>query len=47
MNYTEEFTYSYLKYVRLLSPLLLEKCTELYNALKDAQDKGHERFTND
>lgn len=25
----------------------LEKCTELYNALKDAQDKGHERFTND
>lgn len=25
----------------------LEKCTELYNALKDAQDKGHDRFTND
>lgn len=25
----------------------LEKCAALYNALKDAQDKGHERFTND
>ncbi|MCH2100773.1 MAG: cytochrome b562 [Planctomycetes bacterium] len=23
----------------------LEKCAELYNALKDAQDKGHDRFT--
>ena len=25
----------------------MEECTKLYNALKDAQDKGHERFTND
>lgn len=25
----------------------LEKCTELYNALKDSQDKGHDRFTDE
>lgn len=25
----------------------LERCTEIYNALKDAQDKGHDRFTDE